>query len=41
MTAASPPLVNFGWRAPDFHLADTKGKVWTLDSAARAPRACC
>ena len=29
MTAASPPLVNFGWRAPDFHLADTRGKVWT------------
>ena len=32
MTAASPPLVNFGWRAPDFHLPDTKGKVWTLDT---------
>ena len=30
MTAASPPLVNFGWRAPDFRLADTKGKIWTL-----------
>ena len=29
MTAASPPLVNFGWRAADFRLADTKGKVWT------------
>jgi len=32
MTAASPPLVNFGWHAPDFRLADTKGKVWTLDT---------
>ena len=32
MTAASPPLVDFGWRAPDFHLADTRGKVWSLDS---------
>jgi peroxiredoxin len=30
MTAASPPLVNFGWRAPDFRLADTRGKIWTL-----------
>jgi peroxiredoxin len=32
MTAASPPLVDFGWRAPDFHLADTRGKVWTRDA---------
>ena len=30
MTAASPPLVNFGWRAADFHLSDTKGRIWTL-----------
>lgn len=30
MTAASPPIVNFDWRAADFHLADTKGRVWTL-----------
>ena len=37
MTAASPPLVNFGWRAPDFRLADTKGKVWTLDQL-RGPK---
>ena len=29
MTAASPPIVNFGWPAPDFRLADTRGKVWT------------
>ena len=32
MTAASPPLVNFGWPAPDFRLADTRGKVWTRDT---------
>ena len=37
MTAASPPLVNFGWRAPDFHLADTRGKVWSL-STLRGPK---
>ena len=30
MTAASPPIINFGWRAPDFRLSDTKGRVWTL-----------
>ena len=30
MSAASPLLVDFGWKAPDFHLADTRGKVWTL-----------
>jgi peroxiredoxin len=30
MTAASPPIVNFGWRAPDFRLPDTKGRIWTL-----------
>ena len=36
MTAASPPLVNFGWRAADFRLADTKGKVWDPRPAARA-----
>ena len=38
MTAASPPLVNFGWRAPDFRLADTEGKIGTLARCA-APRA--
>ena len=36
MTAASPPFVNFGWRAADFRLADTKGRVWTPSHAARA-----
>ena len=37
MTAASPPLVDFGWRAPALHLADTKGKVWTLEQL-RGPK---
>ncbi len=37
MSAASPPLVNFGWRAADFRLADTKGHVWTLDTL-RGPK---
>ena len=37
MTAASPPLVNFGWRAADFRLADTKGRVWGLDQL-RGPK---
>jgi peroxiredoxin len=32
MTAASPPLVNFGWRAADFHLPDTRGRIWTRES---------
>ncbi len=32
MSAASPPMVAFGLRAPDFHLPDTRGKVWTLDA---------
>lgn len=32
MTAASPPMVNFGLRAPEFHLPDTKGKIWTLNT---------
>ena len=31
MTAASPAVINFDWRAPDFRLSDTKGRVWTLD----------
>jgi peroxiredoxin len=37
MTATSPPFVNFGWRAGDFHLADTRGKVWDLPSL-RGPK---
>ena len=34
MTAASPPFVDFGWRAPDFRLADTRGRIWTLTRCA-------
>jgi peroxiredoxin len=37
MTAASPPLVNFGWRAADFRLADTRGKVWSPEQL-RGPK---
>ena len=37
MSAVSPPLVNFGWKAPDFHLPDTHGKIWTRDSL-RGPK---
>ena len=37
MSAASPPIVPFGWKAPDFRLADTKDKVWAL-SELRGPK---
>ena len=37
MSAVSPPIVNFGWKAPDFRLPDTHGKVWTRDSL-RGPK---
>ena len=37
MSAVSPPIVNFGWRAPDFHLPDTHGKVWTRNDL-RGPK---
>ena len=37
MTAASPPIVRFDWRAVDFHLPDTKGKIWSLDQL-RGPK---
>ena len=37
MSAVSPPVVNFGWKAPDFHLSDTHGKVWTRDTL-RGPK---
>jgi peroxiredoxin len=32
MTATSPPIVNFGWPAPAFRLADTRGQIWDLKS---------
>lgn len=28
--AVSPPVCNFGWKAPDFELPDTDGKRWSL-----------
>lgn len=37
MSAASPPIVDFGWKAPDFRLADTRGKVWT-PATLRGPK---
>lgn len=37
MSAVSPPIVNFGWKAPDFHLPDTHGKIWTRDTL-RGPK---
>jgi peroxiredoxin len=37
MTAASPPIINFGWRAPDLRLADTGSRIWTLDTL-RGPK---
>jgi peroxiredoxin len=37
MSAASPPIVQFGFKAPDFRLVDTRGKVWTRDSL-RGPK---
>ena len=30
--AVSPPVCNFGWKAVDFQLSDTEGKLWTLDT---------
>jgi peroxiredoxin len=37
MTAAAPPVVNFGWPCPDFRLTDTRGKVWTR-ATLRGPK---
>jgi peroxiredoxin len=28
--AARPPVCDFGWKAPDFALPDTEGRVWRL-----------
>jgi len=33
--AVSPPVCNFGWKAPDFQLPDTDGKRWSLASLER------
>ena len=32
--AATTPVCNFGWRAPDFSLPGTDGKTWTLADVA-------
>lgn len=32
MAAVSPPVCDFGWKAPDFDLTDTSGKRWNLAS---------
>lgn len=32
--AASPPVCDFGWRAPNFRLHGTDGKAYTLDDVA-------
>lgn len=35
--AVTPPVCDFGWRAPDFSLPATDGTIWTLDRV-RGPR---
>lgn len=32
--AVSPPVCDFGWKAPDFALPGTDGKTWTLADVA-------
>jgi len=29
--AVSPPVCDFGWKAPDFRLPDTTGRLWSLE----------
>lgn len=35
--AVSPPVCDFGWKAPAFQLPDTAGKLWSLDDI-RGPK---
>ena len=35
--AVSPPVCDFGWKAPDFRLPDTTGRLWSLDDI-RGPK---
>lgn len=35
--AVSPPVCDFGWKAPDFRLPDTSGRLWSLDDI-RGPK---
>lgn len=33
MAALNPPVCDFGWKAPDFSLPATDGRLWTRDQA--------
>lgn len=35
--AVSPPVCDFGWKAPDFRLPDASGRLWSLDDI-RGPK---
>ena len=35
--AVSPPVCDFSWKAPDFRLPDTTGRLWSLDDI-RGPK---
>jgi peroxiredoxin len=35
--AVTPPVCDFGWKAPGFRLAGTDGKIWSLDDI-RGPK---
>ena len=35
--AVSPPVCDFGWKAPDFRLPDTSGRLWSLEDI-RGPK---
>ena len=37
MASVSPPVCDFGWKAPDFNLPGVDGRNWTL-SDARGPK---
>lgn len=37
MASVSPPVCDFGWKAPDFNLPGVDGKSWTL-ADARGPK---
>lgn len=36
MAALNPPVCDFGWKAPDFALPATDGRVWTRDGICGA-----
>ena len=37
MASISPPVCDFGWKAPDFNLPGVDGRNWTL-ADARGPK---